>query len=96
MFKFEYEIGTNEDGRPIIIPSKDNMNSPEHKFMAIEITRSLLIQLVNDNELNEKIVINITEAGITLESISDQIAVMLLELNKNMNDLGLDVEDDKD
>lgn len=98
MFKFEYEISTNEEGRPFVEQSKDNLNEPEHKFMAIELTRYMLHQLLIDNQnekgLTDEHLQEIAEVGMTLEKISNQIAGILLESKNALDELGLDVKDD--
>ena len=98
MLKFEYEIKVNDKGRPYIEQSKENENLPEHKFMAVEITRYMMHQLLIDNqkekELSDEHEQAIAETGMTLEYIADQIASMLSESMNLLNDLGLDVEDD--
>jgi hypothetical protein len=98
-----YEIKSNDDGKLYLDISKENEEIPEHKFMAIEITRYLLTGLLKDNqkmqELEQQTEIEIVKAGNILEQISAQVGIMLKEQNDVMNDvmddLGLDVQDNE-
>jgi len=58
MFSFEYSIELNLHGRPIIIPSEKTdkeLDFIEHKFMALEITRAIITNTLDDyNENPEK------------------------------------------
>ena len=50
MFKFEYEIGLNENGRPFINPIGDTINEMsfvEHKFMAMELAWYIVGSTIN-------------------------------------------------
>lgn len=49
MFSFNYEINIGEDGRPFISPvgvTETELSFVEHKFMAIEIARTIIGQTV--------------------------------------------------
>lgn len=55
MFNFEYEIVQNEEGRPYINPIKNTaneMSSAEHKFMALEMSRSIITSTIRLHENN--------------------------------------------
>lgn len=55
MFKFEYEIKLTEDGRPYISPingTENEMAFVEHKFMSLEMTRSILTSTIELHENN--------------------------------------------
>lgn len=55
MFNFEYEIVLNENGRPYVNPIKNTaneMSSIEHKFMALEISRSIITSTIRLHESN--------------------------------------------
>lgn len=99
MFNFKYEIKRDDEGRPYVNISKDNIDDPEHKFMAIEITRYLLNSLLEDNqelkELEEQTIVEIVKAGHVLQQISQQIGTMISEQNNALDELGLDVKDDE-
>ncbi len=98
MFNFQYEIKTNEKGRPFIDIYKDQTDHPEHKFMALEITRYLLNELLKDNEkvdeLSESDVVAIANSGYLLEQIADRFASMIKEQNNALGELDLDIEDE--
>jgi hypothetical protein len=98
MFNFEYEIKKEEDGKIYVSPNKDQIEHPEHKFMAIEITRYLLNSMLQDNveaqELEPQTVIEIAKAGNILEQISEKIGLMIVEQNNAMDELGLEVKDE--
>ena len=98
MFNFKYEIKTNESGRLYVAPDMDQVDHPEHKFMAIEVTRYLLNELLKDNqekkELSEADTVEIAKSGYLLEQIADRFAFMIAEQRNAMDDLGLDVKDD--
>lgn len=98
MLNFKYEIKSHDDEKLYLDISKDNEELPEHKFMAIEITRYLLLGLLKDNqkmqELEKQTEIVIANASIFLEQLSAQMGVMIKEQNDVMNDLGLDVQDE--
>ena len=98
MFNFKYEIKTNDDGRLYVSPDKNQVDHPEHKYMAIEITRYLLFELLKDNDKNQELsdadAVEIAKSGYLLEQISDRIGKMIAEQNNAINDLGLDVKDE--
>jgi hypothetical protein len=98
MFNFKYEIKTNDDGRPYVEIDTEQTDHPEHKFMAIEITRYLLHQLLKDNEkenlMDEDDVHEIVNTAQTLGFISDQMANLIRGQNNALNDLGLDIKDE--
>lgn len=98
MFNFKYEIKTNEEGRPYVAPCMDQTEHPEHKFMALEITRYLLNGLLEDNkttkELEPESELEIARAGHLLEQISDRVGEMIIEQNNALDDLGLDIKDE--
>jgi hypothetical protein len=55
MFNFEYEIVLNEEGRPYINPIKNTakeMSFVEHKFMALEMSRSIITSTIRLHESN--------------------------------------------
>lgn len=98
MFNFKYEIKTNESGRLYVSPDTSQIDHPEHKFMAIEITRYLLNELLKDNqvkqELSEADVIEVAKSGYLLEQIADRFGFMISEQNNAIDDLGIDVKDE--
>lgn len=55
MFNFEYEIILNEEGRPYISPINNTikeMSFVEHKFMALEMSRSIISSTIKLHETN--------------------------------------------
>jgi hypothetical protein len=53
MFKFEYEIKLTEEGRPYISPingTEKEMAFVEHKFMSLEMTRSIISSTIDLHE----------------------------------------------
>lgn len=55
MFNFQYEIKIGEDGRPYISPVNETdreMTFIEHKFMAIELTRTFIAQTILAHQKN--------------------------------------------
>lgn len=102
MFNFKYEILVNsETGKPYVHISKDQVDHPEHKFMAVEITRYLLLQLLKDDstELSQDILIAIMQCSTTLEYISDNMGDLILEQNNSLEDtlgeLGINIDNNE-
>ena len=101
MLNFKYEIQYHDEtGRPYINISNDEENhQPEHKFMAIELTRYLLIQLLKDNEseneMSDQEQYEVVKAEELLQYISDQMAGLIIGQNNAFDDLGLDIQDDE-
>lgn len=91
MLKFEYQIKLNDDGRPYIDLPEDYQDAPEDKFMAIELTRYILISILNlrGNELpdNEKKAFISTLDN--LEILSDEFAHLLKKQMESMGDVVL-------
>lgn len=87
MLNFKYEIKLNDEGRPYIDLPKDYQDTPEDKFMAIELTRYLLISILKTREkkLPENELKSIQSTIFNLENISDEIAILL---KKQMEVLG--------
>ena len=55
MFKFEYNIKLNDNGRPYVDPTGDTvkeMSFVEHKFMAMELARYIVGSTINIHEEN--------------------------------------------
>lgn len=99
MFILKYEIKKdNETNRPYVEFLDDNTDYPEHKFMAMEVTRYLLNGILVDNEemkeLSEETEIEIARANHVIEQIADQIGFMINEQNSALDDLGVDIKND--
>lgn len=100
MFNLKYEIKINDEtGRPYV-SFPNQVDHPEHKFMALEIVRYLLNGLLKDNEqfqeLTQETEIEIARAGYTLEQISNEVGRIIIEQNKVLGDLGLEIKTDDD
>jgi len=100
MFNLKYEIKTNEEtGRPYV-SFPDQVDHPEHKFMALEVVRYLLNGILIDNnsmgELTPETEIEIARSGHVLEQISDEIARIIIGQNDALGELGLDIQTDND
>lgn len=90
MFSFEYNITTNEHGRPIIEISDKTLkelDSIEHKFMALEMSRTIIETSVLANEkkpiLTEDEFTELKTVLFGLRRISDIFALTI----KNQNAL---------
>jgi len=81
MYKIEYEIGLNEQGRPYIGLPEDYDQKPEDRFFALEITRWMLVDLLNRNkdQLDNPTIDAIDEAERLLGQIGDETAAILYE-----------------
>lgn len=84
MFKIEYDIVLDDNGRPYIEISDDNENKPEDKFLALELTRYLLHNVYErksdefNSDTGETIKIAITLLG----QVGDQMAELLFNSMK--------------
>lgn len=88
MQKIEYEIKLNENGRPYVYLPDDYDNNQEHKFFALEITRYLLINIMN-NRSSEFSFENSSKMDLCvnmLGQISDEVAEILYNNMKNAGD----------
>ena len=81
MINFEYQIKLNDDGRPYIDIPVEYQNKPEDKFMVLEMTRYLILSLLNNrrSELPPNEVKALEATFDTLEVLSDELAVLLKE-----------------
>lgn len=81
MFKIEYEIKLNDDGRPYVHLPVDYINGPEDRFFALEIANYIFLDVYTkrssqfDNDTAEKIRTCIGVIG----QISDEVAVLIKE-----------------
>ncbi len=91
---FEYEIKLNENGRPYVYMPKDYIDSPEDKFMAIEITRYVLITSLarNKNKLSANGVLSIKNTINNLEVISNEVADLLKQQMENKGEFVLNIQ----
>ena len=81
MYKIEYEIGLNEQGRPYIGLPDDYEQKPEDRFFALEVTRWMLQDLLNrkKDELDNQTSVAIDEAERLLGQFGDEVAAILYE-----------------
>jgi hypothetical protein len=79
MLKFEYQIKLNDQQRPYVHIHEDYQDNAEDKFMAIELTRYLLLSVVSrrSDSMPEGEVKTLNLTLDTLEKISDEIAILL-------------------
>lgn len=90
MLSFEYTIDINDQGRPVIQPSEKTdkeLDLIEHKFMALEITRTILDSSVRQHEekpiLPEEEYIKLKNVVVELNKISDIFALTIRD-QKNL------------
>lgn len=81
MYKIEYGIEINDNGRPYISLPDDYEQRSEDKFFAFEITRYLINSTLMRRraELDDNSLDKLETIGYTLEQISDEIAALMLE-----------------
>lgn len=79
MLNFEYEIRLNDEKRPYIYISENYQDKPEDKFMALELTRYLLINILKSRkeEITEDSLKSLESTLNNLEMISDEVAILL-------------------
>ena len=88
MLKIEYEIDLNENGRPCIKLAKDYEEKPEDKFLAIELSRYILQDVLRrrsaefDKDAAKKIEICCNLLG----QVGDEVAALLWENMKVMGE----------
>ena len=91
MYKIEYDLDLNENGRPCIQLSENYEDKPEDKFFAIEISRYILNEVLLrrsaefDKETAEKLNICLN----TLGQVGDEIAALLWENMKAQGDIDM-------
>lgn len=91
MYRIEYEVKVNEFGRPYISLPEDYEQRPEDRFLAIEITRYILMDLLvrRKPDLNENTVEKMTTSTALLGQISDSVAELLWNDMRNQGDVML-------
>lgn len=87
MLKFEYEIKLNDKGRPYIYIPDSYVDNSEDKFMALELTRYIINNLLylRESDLPPDQIKALKLTNETIEMISDEIAILL---RKQMEVLG--------
>ena len=91
MYRIEYEVKVNEFGRPYISLSEDYEQRPEDRFLAIEITRYILQDLLNRRkpDLDENTVEKMSTSASLLGQIGDSVAELLWNAMRNQGDIML-------
>jgi hypothetical protein len=79
MLNFEYQIKLNDEGRPYIDIPQSYEDKPEDKFMALELARYVInnLLLIRGSELPPNEVKALESTFATLEVLSDELAVLL-------------------
>lgn len=88
MHKFEYEIRLNEENQPYIYIPEEYVNKPEDKFMALELTRYILQQLIatRKNTLDEQTMQSLESSYKSLSKISEEVGEIIKEMMETMGD----------
>lgn len=89
MYRIEYEIGLNEQGRPYIGLPEDYEQRPEDRFFALEITRYMLQDLLNrrTEDLDKGTVDAVDEAERLLGQLGDEVAEILYGMMRTDGEL---------
>jgi len=88
MYKIEYEIKLNKDGRPYINLPQDYENRSEDKFFSMELTRYLLQKVYGNRSAEFDIdAAKVIETSINLlGQVSDEMAEILYNNMKSQGD----------
>jgi len=91
MYRIEYEIGLNEEGRPYIGLPDNYEQRPEDRFFALEIARYILGDLLvrRTPELDEETVDAMVNAEALLGQLGDNVAEILYGVMRNMGETHL-------
>ena len=94
MYKIEYGIEINDNGRPYISLPDDYEQRSEDKFFAFEITRYLINSTLmrKRDELDDNSLDKLETIGSVLEQISDEIATLLLNDMKSLGDIAMQLD----
>ncbi|MFW5847603.1 MAG: hypothetical protein ACOCVF_01610 [bacterium] len=81
MYKIEYEIKINNEGRPYIHLPEEYEDIPENRFFAMEITYYILSGVLEQHKdrLSDEAVSKIAEAAMVIGQVSDEVAALLKE-----------------
>jgi hypothetical protein len=79
MYKIEYEIDLNDEGRPYIKLSEDSEDRPEDKFLVVEFTSLILNNILNNRkyDLTDETTKQLSVCCTILNQLSDQMASLL-------------------
>jgi hypothetical protein len=91
MYKIEYNIGLNEQGRPYIELPEDYEHQPEDRFFVIEIARWMLQDLLTRRiqDLDQQIITAIDESERVIGQIGDEVAGLLYGNMKAQGELNM-------
>lgn len=93
-FKFVYEVRLNDEGRPYIHLPDEYESTPEHLFMAYELVRFSLFDLMERGNFEilpdkkEEFLKKMGESGHLITQISDELAAIIkgqMGLINNLN-----------
>lgn len=93
MLKFEYEIKLNDEGRPYIHIPESYEDKSEDKFMALELSRYVIDNLLNlrKQELPEDQIKALESTYETLEVLSDELAILLKQQMEVMGEVEINM-----
>ena len=91
MYRIEYDISLNEQGRPYIELPEDYEQRPEDRFFALEISRYMLQDLLKRRspDLDNQTITAMDEAERLLGQLGDSVAKILYEGMKVQGELSL-------
>lgn len=91
MLNFEYEIRLNDENRPCVYIPDTYQDKPEDKFMAFELTRYVIGNMLNlrGNELPEGERNAVQKTLENLEILSDELALILKKEMEVMGEIAL-------
>ena len=81
MYRIEYKIDLNEQGRPCIDLPEDYEQHPEDRFFALEITRYMLQDLLKRRspDLDSQTIGVMDDAERLLGQLGDEVAAILYD-----------------
>lgn len=91
MYKIEYGIGLNEQGRPFINLPDNYEQRPEDRFFVIEVCRYMLLDLLNRriHDVDEETANQVDEAERLLGQIGDEMAAIIHDMMKTQGEMRL-------
>ena len=91
MYKIEYNVVINENGRPCVELTEDYKQRPEDSFFIMELAKHMFTDLLvrNSNKLDEHTVNTIEESSNLIGQLSDEIAKILYDGMKVEGELDL-------
>jgi len=91
MFEIKYEIGLNDNGRPCIELPINYEHRPEDKFLSIELTRYIILDLLQrrGKDVDEQTIETMNIVTNFLGQIGDEMAEILHGQMKAMGDIDM-------